>query len=144
VMSEERTTRVELDSNGTVWELLPNGSRRVAVDRTDRARLAAMTEEEINANALADPDNPPLTPEEIQELRPVPNPRRIRDRLGLTQVEFARTFEIPLGTLRDWEQSVSEPDMAAKTLLRVIEQDPDAVRHALRKASSPLSHAIHE
>jgi putative transcriptional regulator len=103
-----------------------------------------MTEDEIEANALADPDNPPLMPEEIEELRPVPNPRRIRNRLGLTQVEFARTFEIPLGTLRDWEQSVSEPDMAAKTLLRVIEQDPDAVRQALWEANRSLSHAIHE
>lgn len=28
--------------------------------RTDWARLKAMTEEEIEANALADPDNPPI------------------------------------------------------------------------------------
>lgn len=35
------------------------------------ARLDAMTEEEIEANALSDPDNPPLTDEELARLRPV-------------------------------------------------------------------------
>jgi putative transcriptional regulator len=31
-----------------------------------KARLDAMTEEELTANALSDPDNPPLTNEEIE------------------------------------------------------------------------------
>jgi putative transcriptional regulator len=35
----------------------------------------AMTEEEIEANALADPDNPPLTQEELASMRRVPSPR---------------------------------------------------------------------
>ncbi len=35
------------------------------------ARLDAMTEEEIEANALSDPDNPPLTDEELARMRPV-------------------------------------------------------------------------
>ena len=48
-----------------------------------------MTEEEIEANALSDPDNPPLTDEELARMRPVPNPRRIRERLKLTQEQFA-------------------------------------------------------
>jgi putative transcriptional regulator len=30
-------------------------------DRSDWARFDAMTEEEVMANALSDPDNPPLT-----------------------------------------------------------------------------------
>ena len=33
----------------------------------ERARLLAMTEEEIEAAALADPDNPPWTDEEIEQ-----------------------------------------------------------------------------
>ncbi len=135
--SEEHIVRVELDSDGTVWRLNDDGSRTVAVDRTDRARLAAMTEEEIEANALADPDNPPMTPEEIRQLRPVPNPRRIREGLNMTQIEFAEAFQIPLGTLRDWEQKVSEPSLPAKTFLRVIEQDPDMVIKALSKSFQP-------
>ena len=106
----------------------------MGVTKTDWARLEAMTEEEIEANALADPDNPPMTPEELARMRPLPQPKRIRERLKLTQEEFSERFEIPLGTLRDWEQSVSQPDRAARTLLRVIEQDPEAVARALARS----------
>ena len=35
----------------------------------ERARILAMTEEEIEAAALADPDNPPWTDEELAEAR---------------------------------------------------------------------------
>ena len=136
-MSESNIFRVRRLSDGTVVEELPDGSTRPLPDRTDRARLEAMTEEEIEANALSDPDNLPLTPEELARMRRVPDSRRIRERLSLTQEQFAEKFEIPLGTLRDWEQSVSYPDSAARTLLRVIEQDPGAVINALARTYLP-------
>lgn len=102
--------------------------------KTDWARIAAMTEEEVIRNALADPDNPPLTDEQLARLRRVPNPQQIRETLGLTQREFAKQFEIALGTLRDWEQGARRPDSAAKAYLRVIQENPDAVRAALAQA----------
>jgi putative transcriptional regulator len=118
---------------------MPDGSTRpyVSPHVTDWARLEAMTEEEIEANARSDPDNPPLTAEELARMRRVPDPRRIRQQLRLTQEEFATRFEIPLGTLRDWEQGVCYPDSAARTLLRVIEQDPEAVLNALARSYLP-------
>jgi hypothetical protein len=82
-MSESDSVSVRRLCDGTVVEELPDGTTRPIEDRTDWARLEAMTEEEIEANALADPDNPPLTIEELNRMRPVPNPRRIRERLGL-------------------------------------------------------------
>ena len=134
-MSENDIVTVRKLSDGTLLQVMPDGSTRpyVSPTKTDWARLQAMTEEEIEANALSDPDNPPLTAEELARMRRVPNPRRIRERLKLTQEQFAEKFEIPLGTLRDWEQGVSLPDRAARTLLRVIEQDPDAVINALAR-----------
>ena len=136
-MRESNIVRARRLSDGTVVEELPDGSTRPLPDRTDWARLEAMTEEEIEANALSDPDNPPLTDEELARMRRVPDPRRIRERLKLTQEQFAEKFEIPLGTLRDWEQGVSLPDRAARTLLRVIEQDPEAVINALARTYLP-------
>jgi putative transcriptional regulator len=138
-MSENDIVRVRKLSDGSTVQVMPDGSTRpyVSPDRTDWARLEAMTEEEIEANALADPDNPPLTDEELARMRPVPNPRRIRARLKLTQEQFAAQFEVPPGTLRDWEQGVRVPDCAARTLLRVIDQDPDAVIKALAKSYLP-------
>ena len=136
-MSESNIVRARRLSDGTVVEELPDGSTRPLPDRTDWARLETMTEEEIEANALSDPDNPPLTDEELARMRPVPNPRRIREKLKLTQEQFATRFEVPLGTLRDWEQGVSYPDSAAKTLLRVIDKDPEAVINALAQTYLP-------
>ena len=138
-MSESDTVRVRKLADGTTLRVLPDGSTvpHVSAGGTDWARLAAMTEAEIEANALADPDNPPLTQEELARMRVFPHPRRIRERLKLTQEQFAERFEIPLGTLRDWEQGVCMPDRAARTLLRVIEQDPEAVVNALAKSYLP-------
>lgn len=47
-------------------------------DQTDWARLAAMTEEEIEANALSDPDAQPLSDDDLAEaalILPGPKPR---------------------------------------------------------------------
>jgi putative transcriptional regulator len=99
-----------------------------------------MTPEEAYQNALADPDNPPLTDDQLARMRRVPNPREIREGLGLTQREFARTFHIALGTLRDWEQGTRRPDSAARAYLRVIAQMPDAVRRALDAPDGEVTH----
>ena len=40
--------------------------------------------------------------------------RKTRTKLGLSQVEFAARFRVPVGTLRDWEQArATAPDFAA-------------------------------
>jgi putative transcriptional regulator len=111
--------------------------------KTDWDRVLAMTEEELHQNALDDPDNPPLTDEQLARMRRVPNPQEIRQKLGLTQREFARQFQIALGTLRDWEQGARRPDSTARAYLWVIEENPDAVRAALEypKRSHPTSTA---
>lgn len=131
-MSDERTVRVRRAIDGTAEEVLPDGStRHLTNSGTDWSALEAMTEREIEVNALDDPDNPPLTEDELSRMRPVPNPREIRRRLHLTQEQFARRFQLRLGTIRDWEQGKKQPDSAARALLRVIERDPEAVLHAL-------------
>ncbi len=61
--------------------------------------------------------------------------KRIREKLGMTQTKFADEFAFKLGTLRDWEQGRRVPDAAAKTLLTVIDKEPDAVRRALTSAA---------
>jgi putative transcriptional regulator len=136
-MSESDIVKVRRLRDGTVVEELPDGTTRPIESRTDWVRLEAMTEEEIDANALSDPDNPPSTPEELALMRPVPNPRRIRERLHLTQEQFAERFEVPLDTLRDWKQHIAFADPSAWTLLRVIDKDPEAVVNALARTYLP-------
>ncbi len=106
---------------------------------TDWARILAMTDEEAYQNALADEDSQPMTPHQLARMRRAPNPRAIRDRLGLTQKEFARQFQIAVGTLRDWEQGLHVPDSTATAFLRVIERDPAAVLRALHPSCTRTS-----
>ena len=64
-----------------------------------------------------------------------PNPKVVRQALGLSQEAFAERFRIPIGTLRDWEQGRVEPDQAARAYLMVIARNPRAVRKALDAAT---------
>lgn len=57
--------------------------------------------------------------------------RSIRSRLGLSQAAFANRFGIPPGTLRDWEQGRRRPEGAARVLLLVIQEEPEAVCRTL-------------
>jgi putative transcriptional regulator len=131
-MSEGRTIRARRLKDATLVEVLPDGTTRpFPPDDTDWAALRRMTEEEINAAALTDPDNLPLTPEREKRLKRVPQVKVMRRALRLTQEEFAARFRIPLGTLRDWEQGKTEPDQAARAYLTVIARNPKAVLEAL-------------
>ena len=100
----------------------------------DLPPLPPMSEAEIMANALSDPDNPPLSAAELSRMRRVARAKFIRQKLGLSQEDFAQRFRIPLGTLRDWEQHRCEPDQAAQAYLQVIERAPDTVQWALEAA----------
>lgn len=57
--------------------------------------------------------------------------RALRQRLALTQAEFAIRFGLELDTVQSWEQGRNPPDPAARVLLKVIEQNPEAVDAAL-------------
>lgn len=99
---------------------------------TDWQRLDAMTDEEVTAAALADPDAQPSTPEKLANMRRVSRVKVLRQRLGLSQAEFARTFRLPIALLRDWEQHRSTPDAPARALLRAIERDPETMKRLLK------------
>jgi putative transcriptional regulator len=120
-MSEKRITRVTVKRGQR-----PKG-------RTDWEKLKAMTDQEVRAAAAADSDNPPLSQDEITRLETIPVAKAIRQKLGMTQEEFARTYHLSLSALRDWEQQRFQPDQAARTLLRVIEHSPEAVKRALNE-----------
>jgi putative transcriptional regulator len=130
-MSSDDTIRARRLADGTVVRVLADGSTQPFASKSDWARVDALSEEDIEANALSDPDNPPIPSERLERMRPIPNPKEIRRRLHMTQEQFATRFQLRIGTVRDWEQGLKEPDSAAKTLLRVIDKNPEAVLQAL-------------
>ena len=113
--------------DGKLVQVFPDGREEVMTKRPIRA----MTDEEVEAAALSDPDNPPLTEERMKRLKRVPRVRTLRRALRLSQEEFAARYHIPLETVRDWEQGRTEPDQPARAYLKVIAVDPEGVRRAL-------------
>lgn len=97
------------------------------MSKADWRRLKAMTEEEINAAALSDPDCPPQTDEQLARFKRVNAVKDIRRRLDMTQAQFAEAFRLPLSTVRDWEQERSYPDAPARALLTAIARDPQTM-----------------
>ena len=124
----ETIITARMHKDGTVVEVLPDGSERPFPEQPMRP----MTEEEIHAAALSDPDALPMTEAELRNARRVPRVKTMRRALHLTQEEFAARYHIPLGTLRDWEQGRSEPDQTAKAYLKVIAANPEAIYQALQ------------
>ncbi len=57
--------------------------------------------------------------------------RRIRRRLGLTQIEFAQRIDVPHETIRNWEQGKRCPTGAARALLRILDKAPETALRAL-------------
>lgn len=114
-----------------------DNTTKMAAEMTkhDWNRFDEMTEAERSAAALGDPDAQPLTPARLKQMRRTPQVKVIRRVLGLSQEEFAERFQIPLGTLRDWEQGRKDPDAAARAYLVVIGRNPSAVSEALGAAA---------
>ena len=57
--------------------------------------------------------------------------RQLRNRLGLSQSEFASRFGIPLANIRQYEIGRTMPPPAVQSYLRVIEAKPDEVAEAI-------------
>jgi putative transcriptional regulator len=96
----------------------------------DRAKIAATREEDIARHMREDGEEPAAAPGIFVEDVP---PAQIRERIGMTQMEFAETLRIPVATLRNWEQGRVRIDPAARALFRILNRDP---KHAL-KALAP-------
>ena len=126
-------------ANNMVWVDHEPGDPPIETD-TDWDAVDALTDEQIHAAALADPDAQPIpagSDEELAKLGLIRgvNVKRLRERLGLTQEEFAARYRIPVGTLRDWEQRRKNPDAPARAYLTVIERNPEAVAQLLKPAA---------
>jgi putative transcriptional regulator len=57
--------------------------------------------------------------------------KAIRDRLDLTQEQFAVRYGLDVDAVRNWEHGRRKPDTAAQSYLRAISGNPGAVEAAL-------------
>jgi DNA-binding transcriptional regulator YiaG len=115
---------------------------RNALRSIDWKRVRAMSEEEIERNALDDPDSivPFDDATEPQLVPAMPDVSVLRRRLKLSQVEFANRFGFSVATVRNWEQGRVLADGPARVLLAVIASEPQAVIRALRPPAPEIRH----
>jgi len=91
--------------------------------RVDKRRLDATAEQDITRQQMADDADAMLDAARFA--------RRVRKRLGLTQQQFSQRINVPLDTIRNWEQGKRYPTGAAKALLKIMDRAPEAVLFAL-------------
>lgn len=91
--------------------------------RVSRARLDATSEQDIARHQKKDERDA------MQDAAKFT--RRVRKRLGLTQLEFSDRIDVSLDTIRNWEQGKRCPTGAAKALLKVLDKAPEAALLAL-------------
>jgi len=72
--------------------------------------------------------------ETVYHVPPETDVKALRERLGLSQVDFAALFGFSVRSLQDWEQARRRPEIPIRAYLAVIERNPEAVIHALRAA----------
>ncbi|MCY3994871.1 MAG: helix-turn-helix domain-containing protein [Rhodobacter sp.] len=104
------TTRIRIDDPSTFPE-----------SRIDAARVDATTEAEIAAQEWEDEAPPDMAR----------YTRRVRRRMGLSQMEFARRIDVSPETIRNWEQGKRCPTGAARALLRVLDKAPETALRVL-------------
>jgi putative transcriptional regulator len=56
---------------------------------------------------------------------------RIREKVDMSQSEFASYFGVSVRTVQEWEQGRAVPSGPARAFLMVIDREPQAVRRAL-------------
>lgn len=93
------------------------------------AAIAAGLQDAI-AHAEGDP-----TRARVREI-PEVSVHDVRERLGLSQLEFARAFGVSVDTLQNWEQGRRVPRGPARVLLTIIDQEPALVLRALHLSTS--------
>lgn len=104
--------------------LKPNTNKsKTIVGRVDYARVDAITAKQLAAQQAQD--------DAAAMLDAAKYAKRVRMRLGLTQQAFSDCIEVPLDTIRNWEQGKRSPTGAAKALLRVLDRAPDSALAAL-------------
>lgn len=89
--------------------------------------------EEIRAGLEAYRDHPrTLTRREFS----APDVKTVREKFGMSQADMATFLNVSKRTLENWEQGRRGPTGPARTLLRIMDREPRAVRRALREDGS--------
>ncbi len=112
----------------------PDARKPFRLSPARKARLAAMTDAEIEAAAAADPDAHALTDDQLRRAQAARFVKSVRAHISLSQEAFAERYHINVARLRDWEQGRSTPDSAIIAYFKLIEHDPETAARVTGEA----------
>jgi DNA-binding transcriptional regulator YiaG len=84
--------------------------------RANNALLSELSRSGVDASVIRPPDV---------------DVKKVRERFGLSQSEFAARYPFELDTIQNWEQGRNQPDSISRTLLKVIEENPAIVEKVM-------------
>ncbi len=104
--------------------------------KTNWNKVKSLTEKQIIAAAKSDSDAKPLTRAQLKKFKRVHPPteidvKAIREKLHVSQKEFANYFGVSARTIQEWEQHRRTPTTIARNFLKVIDKAPKEVLKAL-------------
>ncbi len=97
----------------------------------ERARLDAMTDDEVEAAARSDPDAQPYDDAELERGEWVAIVKRARAATGLSQSQFAKRYRFNVRSLQNWESGRQRPLDCILAYLQVIEREGKTVERVL-------------
>lgn len=120
-LSKERARR---SGRGPTQTAPWNGQGVVIVKKEHFDKLVSSIKEagEIKAGRKA--------PSRVYEIKP-PEIKKVRQKLNISQNEFALMIGVSVRTLQNWEQGRRKPEGPAKALLRIASKNPGVVLDAL-------------
>ena len=101
--------------------------------RVDWAKISSISREEIEEQAALEKAELGINFEN-STARPVfrcPDIKGIRERLGLSQNQFADRYALSRRTIQQWEQRRSQPDHPARILLQAIASEPELMARVI-------------
>jgi putative transcriptional regulator len=114
---------------------------------TDKKKMSPVARDILEGlnSALAHAKGKP-TSGAVEHVVLVPDVKAIREALGMSQSDFAETYNIPLPTLKGWEQRRRHPDATAAAYIRTIAMFPKETRRAqtaeIKAVGKPRGHHV--
>jgi putative transcriptional regulator len=110
----------------TFDELKESLKQAVAISRgeAESARRIMYTAEEVQAIRKG-------CAQEVKAARMAREVKAIRERLELSQAEFARLIQVNVRTLQNWEQGHRHPTGPAAALLKLVNKAPEVAMEVL-------------
>jgi len=107
-----------------------------ALAEVDWAKIDSLTDEDIAKSIAEDPDTfdaSTIAEEDWQIHYPLPNLKAVRQKLGISQKDFALTFRISKRTLENWEQGRRTIDGVGSVYLTLVANFPREMAKLLKE-----------